>query len=211
MKQAIYLIIVLVTIGLQCRAQDELDSRTELMFGLKAGVNNSKIYDAQGEGFQTRTKSGIAAGAFLAIPLNLFLGIQPELLFSQKGFTGTGKILGSDYQLSRTTNYMDVPLFFALKPSRFISLLAGPQFSCLWRQNDEFTNGITGAVREQSVQNGNPSKNSLGFSGGLDITLEDAVFSLRAAWDVQSNNSDGISSVPRYKNALYQFTFGLRI
>jgi hypothetical protein len=211
MKQAIYLIIVLVALDLPCRAQDELDCRTELMFGLKAGVNNSKVYDTQGEGFQTRTKSGIAAGAFLTIPLNLLLGIQPELLFSQKGFIGIGKIPGSAYQLSRTTNYMDVPLFFALKPNRFISLLAGPQFSCLWRQNDVFTNSITGAVQEQSVQNENPNKNSLGFSGGLDINVEDAVFSLRVAWDVQSNNDEATSSVPRYKNAWYQFTFGLRI
>jgi hypothetical protein len=36
------------------------------------------------------------------------------------------------------------------------------------------------------------------------------VLSARSGWDVQRNNGDGTSSIPRYKNVWFQATIGYR-
>jgi hypothetical protein len=193
-------------------AQDSAtDLREKLMFGLKGGVNYSNVYDSKGEQFQADPKLGMAAGVFLAIPIGRFLGIQPEALFSQKGFKADGVILGTTYKLTRTSNYFDFPLFFALKPSEFVTLLAGPQFSYLVKQTDSFANTTTTIAQETEFQNENIRKNTLSIAAGVDLTMKHLVVSVRAGWDVQQNRGDGTSTTPRYKNAWYQATLGYRL
>jgi hypothetical protein len=74
-------------------------------FGLKIGSNYSNIYDSNGENFDAKGKFGLAGGVFMAIPISKFLGVQPEVLFSQKGYKQTGTFLGNTYDLTRTTSY----------------------------------------------------------------------------------------------------------
>lgn len=83
MKKIILIISAVTTMANFSNAQ-ETDLRERLLFGLKAGVNYSNVYDTQGEEFQADPKMGIAAGAFIAIPIGKYLGIQPEVLYSQK-------------------------------------------------------------------------------------------------------------------------------
>ncbi|HEV7231810.1 MAG TPA: porin family protein [Bacteroidia bacterium] len=186
------------------------DVRENLLFGLKGGMNISNVYDTQGDAFRANPKAGFAGGAFLSIPIGRYLGIQPEVIFSQKGFRGSGMLFGSNYDFSRTTNFIDIPLFFMLKPSEFFTLLAGPQFSYLVQQKDVFTNGNSTTQQQQEFENDNIRRNILCFVIGGDITLKHVVLGGRAGWDVQNNNGDGTSSTPRYKNVWYQFTIGYR-
>ncbi len=210
MKKIILIVLSASFVGNIIAQENETDLRKNLTFGLKAGVNYSNVYDSEGEDFNTDPKLGLAAGAFLAIPIGRYLGVQPEFLFSQKGFRATGRILGSTYSLTRTTNYIDVPLFLTFKPSEFISLLAGPQYSYLTNQKDVFENASTSIEQEQEFENDNIRKNTLCFVGGADINLKHIVLSARAGWDVQNNNGDGSSTTPRYKNVWYQATIGYR-
>lgn len=184
--------------------------RDKLTFGLKAGINYSNVYDEEGEDFVANAKLGMAAGAFLAIPIGKYLGIQPEVLISQRGFQATGMILGNTYNFTRTTTYLDVPLLFAFKPSEFISILAGPQYSYLLRQSDVFKNASSSIAQETEFQNDNIRKNILCFTGGIDINLKHIVLGARAGWDIQKNNGNGTSITPRYKNVWYQGTVGYR-
>jgi hypothetical protein len=194
------------------KAQENItDVRDRVLFGAKAGLNYSNVYDSQGEGFQANPKVGLAAGVFLALPIGRFIGIQPEALISQKGFSSTGSLLGGNYSMTRTTTYLDIPLLFALKPSEFITLVAGPQYSFLMHQTDAFNNGVTSVLQEQTFENENPRKNILGVTGGIDLTIKHVVLGARAGWDVLNNNGDGTTSTPRYKNVWYQATIGFRI
>lgn len=146
----------------------------------------------------------------MSIPIGTYFGIQPELLFSQKGFQATGRILGSTYKFTRTTSYIDVPLLFLIKPSEFISLVVGPQYSYLIKQTDVFANASTSIDQETEFENDNVRKNTLCFTGGVDINMKHIVLSGRAGWDIQNNNGDGTSTTPRYKNVWYQATIGYR-
>jgi hypothetical protein len=211
MKKLIIMISAFTLAATACSAQDnDVNSTTRLRFGVKAGVNYSNVYDSQGQQFQASPKLGLAAGAFLSIPVGKYLGIQPEVLFSQKGFQATGVILDGTYSVTRTTNYLDIPLLFAFKPVPSLTILAGPQYSYLMKQTDVFTNGTTTIAQEQTFENDNLRKNIFCFTGGLDINLGHIVLGGRVGWDIQDNNGDGTSTTPRYKNVWYQATFGFR-
>jgi len=192
-------------------AQNTTDFRNRLLLGFKAGVNYSNVYDIRTESFNANPKLGFAGGAFLAIPFGKLIGIQPELLYSQKGFQSSGSILGSNYNITRTSSFLDIPLFFAFKPSEFLTLLAGPQLSYLLKQQNTFKNGSTSATQETEFDNEDVRKNILGASVGVDLTLKHIVLSARAGWDLQKNNSDGSSSILRYRNTWYQATIGYRL
>lgn len=189
-------------------AQD--DFRDKLTFGLKAGGNYSNVWDEEGQDFQADGKAGFVGGAFLSIPIGTYLGIQPEVLFSQKGFQGSGTFLTYPYEYSRTTNYLDVPLLFVFKPSPFLSLVAGPQYSFLLSEENRFSSDGFSSEQIEEFENDNIRKNTLGIHVGADINVNHFVISPRAGWDLQENHGDGTSSTPRYKNQWLQLTVGYR-
>lgn len=186
------------------------DWNSRLYLGIKGGVNYSNVYDAQGENFSADPKYGLAAGVFVSIPLGRYLGIQPEVLFSQKGFQASGTLLNSDYKLTRTLNYLDIPLLVAVKAGSWLTLLAGPQYSYLMKQTDVLKNSAGSILQEQAFRNDNIRKNMLCFIGGLDFNFDQLVVGTRIGWDVQHNRGDGTSTTPRYKNVWLQGTLGLR-
>ncbi|HEX7493112.1 MAG TPA: porin family protein [Bacteroidales bacterium] len=208
MKKYILTIATIIFFANIISAQDNSsDLRNSLQFGLKAGANFSNVYDSKNQEFNADFKVGFAAGAFLAIPIGKFIGFQPEILFSQKGYKASGTFLTIPYEFSHTTNYIDVPLLFSLKPSTFITLLAGPDYSFLVSQKDVFTGGGFTSTQEKEFKN---DKSVLCFVAGIDITMDRFVLGARAGWDLQNNNGDGTSTNPRYKNVWYQATLGFR-
>jgi len=211
MKKVFFLIAVVTLMGSTASAQsDGSDSREKLQLGVKAGANLSNVYDSEGEDFNADPKFGFAVGAFVSIPVGKFIGVQPEILFSQKGYQRTGAVLGSDYKFTHTSSYIDVPILLQVKPSEMITLLAGPQYSYLLKEKNVFSNEFVSGQDEQNYENENVRKNTLGFVGGVDINLNQLVLGVRAAWDLQDNNGDGTSEIPRYKNVLYQATVGFK-
>jgi len=186
------------------------DNRNKLSLGVKGGVNLSNVYDSEGEDFVADSKVGFALGGFISIPLGKYFGIQPEVLFSQKGFKSTGTFLGSSYEMTRTSNFIDVPILVAFKPIESVSILFGPQFSYLSKQTDDFRGGTISSTQEEEFSNANIRKNIFGLTGGVDFNIDPMVIGVRAGWDVKNNNGDGTSETPRYKNMWYQATIGFR-
>ncbi len=209
MKKLIFIGVAIIFMSYNMNAQDS-DSRDNLQLGAKAGINYANVYDTQGAEFKADPRLGLVLGGFLSIPIGRFIGIQPELLFSQKGFQGTGTILGSPYSFTRTTNYIDIPILFQLKASEQFTILAGPQYSFLIKQSDVFSNAILTTQQEQEFANDNIRKNTLCFLGGLDVNFSNLVVGGRFGWDFMNNNGDGTSATPRYKNVWTQLTLGFK-
>jgi hypothetical protein len=211
MKKIILLFTVITSISGTIAAQDERNNNDNTFhFGIKAGVNVSNVYDTKGEDFVAKAKAGIAIGGFVQIPLGNIIGIQPEVLYSQKGFKGKGTILGSAYSYTRTTDYLDIPLLLAIKPVKMLTIVAGPQYSFLLREKNVFENTLFTSTQEEQFNNDNIRKNTLCFLGGADLNFDKLVLSARAGWDVQNNAGDGSNNTPRYKNVWYQATIGYR-
>jgi len=204
------LAIISTTIFAQNTNNDAFDVRQNLAGGLKIGGNYSNIYDSKGDNFKAEGKIGFVGGAFLSIPINKYIGIQPEVLFSQKGFRGTGNSGPFFYDFTRTTSYIDVPLFLAFKPLEYITFLIGPQYSYLVRQYDVYSNGTISADQQKSWSNDNLRVNTICFVGGVDLNFKHFVLGARAGIDAFNNHEDGSSSAPQYKNVWLQLTAGVR-
>ena len=212
MKKSIIIITtVFASLASISKAQDNDDIRSKLAFGAKAGLNVSNVYDAKGQNFIADSKAGFAGGVFLGIPIGKYIGIQPELLYSQKGFKSTGTLLGSTYSDTRTTSYLDIPLQIQLKPFEFITFLGGVQYSYLLHQKDVYAFGANSTAQNQEFKNDNARKNIFGAVFGVDVTISHFVISGKACWDLQNNAGDGSSYTPRYKNVWYQLTVGFRL
>ena len=212
MKKNFFAILALILMANTMNAQDAASSSSDqIHIGLKVGGNYSNIYDSKGEKYNADGKIGFATGAFVSIPIGKYLGIQPEILFSQKGFTATSSVLGADVKLTRTTIYIDVPVFLAIKPSEMITLLVGPQYSYLMKQNDKFTNPITNIETNTDFNTDNIRKNTFCLVGGVDINMSNIVLGARFGMDMYNNNGDGTSTTPRYKNVWAQATVGFRL
>jgi hypothetical protein len=209
MKRIAFLLVAVVFVFNISYAQD--DTRSTLRFGPKVGLNLANVYDTEGEEFDADAKLGFVAGAFVAIPIGTFLGFNPEILFSQKGFQATGSVLGSEYKFTRTLNYLDIPLLIAVKPTPSFTILAGPQYSYLMSKKDVFTNSFLNTEDQEDFENENLRKNTMCFLGGFDVNFNKFVFGARVGWDLFNNNGDGTSTTPRYKNVWYQATIGYSI
>lgn len=213
MKKSIFTLFAATAMVLGAKAQETetktTSSSEKLTLGVKLGANYSNVYDSEGEDFVADAKLGFVAGGFITIPLGKLFAIQPEVLFSQKGFKGSGTLLGSSYNFTRTTNYLDIPLFAVIRPSEYFSILAGPQFSYLMSEKNEF-NGAINQTQEDAFNNDNIRKNTLCFIGGVDVNFDNIVVGARAGWDFKTNNGDGTSDTPRYKNMWYQLTLGYK-
>lgn len=208
MKKTVFLLFIAVCMSATINAQDE---KSSIVLGAKAGMNISNVYDSEGDEFDASPKMGIAAGVFMQVPIGTFLGIQPEVMFSQKGYKSTGSVLGFDYTMTRTSNYLDIPVFFAIKPSEYVSLLIGPQYSYLFKQTNELVTPISNTVVEEEFDNENIRKNTFGLAVGLDFRFQAFVLSGRLGMDLFNNNGDGTSTTPRYKNVNGQITLGVAL
>lgn len=181
----------------------DMDAREELKVGIKAGMNYSNVYSESGDDFVADGKAGFAGGVFVSIPLSQLVGIQPELMYSQKGFKGD--VLGVDYKA--TFNYLDLPVHLQIKPTENISILAGPQFSYLLSSKYEL--GSLSASNENDLEDDN-NRATIGLSAGVDFTIENFLISARGSWDLSKMNKDNNTSDINYKNQLFQVTLGYR-
>ncbi|MFY7741921.1 MAG: porin family protein [Flavobacterium sp.] len=212
MKNAIIMIAMLAfsTAVVKAQSTDSIDHRNKFAFGIKAGVNLSNVYDEEGEDFVADDRYGWVAGAFGTIPFGKLFGLQPEILYSQKGFKSSGTFLGATYELSRKTEFIDLPFFVAIKPIEYVTILVGPQFSFLLKQTDEFKSNNLTSTQIEEFDNSNLLKNIIGLSAGADINLDHFVIGVRFGGDLKKNDGDGNSSTPRYKNMWYQATVGYK-
>lgn len=213
MKKISTILFAVIGIGISAQAQDidDFDRREKFTVGVRVGANLSNVWDAEGEDFEADPKLGFAGGVFVGIPIGRYLGVQPEILFSQKGFKASGTLLGTPYSYRKTTNYLDIPLQLQIKPLPFLTVLVGPQVSFGVSERNEYTYGNNSSAQEQEFENDNIRKNIVGIITGVDINIYHVVVSGRVSWDLQNNKGDGSSTTPRYRNQFVQLTVGFKI
>ncbi len=213
MKKIIFAVTAVLFMAGSLSAQnyDNDDTRDRFHVGVKAGANYSNMYDSENKDYRADGKLGFVGGVFVSVPIGKFLGVQPEVLFSQKGFKASGNVLGSDVNFTRTTNYIDVPIFLAIKPIKYVTILVGPQYSYLLKQKDKFENPMSDVVTEEEFKNENIRKNTFSLAGGVDVNISYFVVGARIGWDLFNNNGNGTSSTPRYKNTWAGLTLGVRL
>ncbi len=121
----------------------------QLELGFRAGLNMSEATDLRatnGDLIKAAKLNGVNAGIFANFQLGSIVALQPEVTFSQKGFTATWD--GSDSSSTLNTSYLDMPLMieagFAMGKNFRVFANAGPNVSYLIKAEEEFYNAMNG-------------------------------------------------------------------
>ncbi|MDO6435119.1 porin family protein [Flavitalea sp. BT771] len=178
--------------------------------GLKGGLSIATIIKTNDNNFSSTPLYGFNGGVVLQLPLCKAISLQPEILFSQKGFRSKGSSLTGDYDYRRYLNFLDIPLLLRINPSKELGFVVGPQYSYLLATHTKFTSGTASYEETVKNENDNITKNIFGGVIGLDINLNDNVFLYgRYTMDFRRNNGDGTSSTPAYRNQVIQIGLGV--
>lgn len=208
MKRFIMLTAAVVCIS-AVKVNAQAPKSTGVHVGLRAGVNLSNVTKDADADFSIGSKLGANAAVFLELPIGPIFSIQPELQFSQKGYKNTGTFLGNAYEYKQTSNFIEVPLLAKIKPVKNFGILVGPQFSFLASTKTNFTTANTSYENLVKEDNDNLRKNILGGVIGIEANAANFLVSLRYNVDFQTNNGDGTSSTPKYKNQVAALSVGL--
>ena len=94
MKKLLFFVLIMFIANLSFAQENEIDKRKSMQFGLKAGINISNLYNTEVKDFEADSKLGFSGVHLVTIPIGVYFGVQPELMFSQKGYKATGSIFG---------------------------------------------------------------------------------------------------------------------
>lgn len=188
--------------------QESRDAKRKVVTGLKVGLVRSSAYARSG--FTSKYRSGLSAGLFASLPVGSLLGIQPEISYMQKGLDGSGVVNGESYRFSRVTSHIDIPVQVQLKLFRWLTFLAGPQYSFLLGQRETYSLGGGGSALRAEFDRDEPTQGLWGFVSGFDINIRHIVFSFRSGWDLTASHDYSSAVTPRYRNQWMQYTIGYR-
>ncbi|HOP60944.1 MAG TPA: porin family protein [Candidatus Saccharicenans sp.] len=176
MKKVTIFILVMVSILLSASQVQALTG-----FGIKGGINNSKILFSPADSFSNQDYlRGASFGVFLTFNLGR-LGLQPEVLYSRRGLECQMLIAppiadgGSAYLAPCTArlDYIEIPLLVRLNiiPLGPIKVYAfgGPSYDILLKANLDITTG--GQTDTENIKSDLKSS-VLAIVGGLGVDLK---------------------------------------
>jgi hypothetical protein len=140
-------------------------------FGIKAGASLTNItgsYTTGGADF--KNKFGFHGGFVANLPFSDIFSIQPELLYSMKGYkyTGTDPYSAVTYTFKQTLHYIDVPVLARINAGGLF-FEAGPQVGYLVAANSSIDDGRV-PTRSYSGRD-NLRKVDFGYAAGLGYQL----------------------------------------
>ncbi len=110
-------------------------ARSQVMLGVKAGLNLSKLSLSDGSGTETsfKTNPNFNAGLLVHLPLAHGLSIQPEVFYSAQG----AKFDDEDISAKINLAYVNVPVLFKFQHSSGLFAELGPQIGFLVSAKDK--------------------------------------------------------------------------
>ena len=162
----------------------------DIRLGLRAGANYSNLSGDLTNEDTYNNKAGFLGGVMLNIGVtdDNFFSIQPEILYSQKGFENkpteyTGLLGAKQKREGKVSyNYLDVPVLLKINAGGFVAE-AGPQYSYLISANNETrtttTPALGGAPTTSEAENKSDvsgfNRNELGYVAGIGYQAENGL------------------------------------
>ena len=130
--------IAVALVSLCTLAVQQAEAQQRPVFGFQGGVNVATVTgdfaDAlEATGSEVKSKTGFVGGLWASLPISPTVAIEPELLYSQKGFKTEGTV-NTETEL----NYFEVPILVnflfksegSFRPGLFIGPAFGFKTSC---------------------------------------------------------------------------------
>jgi hypothetical protein len=197
-----------------------------IMPKIGASISNVSISDELlGDDDKPKVKIGITSGVGLEIQVNKWFAVQPELLFSQKGFRTEFSEDGFESKSKNTLNYLELPILAKFKFDIFYANI-GPYVAYGLGGNYSSEASFQGDTMEESgkIKFGEMPDNyngdnvyvdnafDFGMLAGAGVKLGPVVLDLRYGLGF-TNLFDDIEDVDdeKFKNRTFQFTVGVPI
>ena len=166
-----------------------------ILFGLKGGLNISNF---NGDIKDNSNRTGVHIGVFSEIMINDRFSIQPEILYSGQGYSGS-----NEPGFSRSKyDYINMPILAKIYVAERISVEAGPQIGFL-----------LSAKKKTELDNVTiPNQKTLDFSLniGLAYDLKNRIFfQTRYNLGLSNINSGSNANAIKYTNSVIQFSVGV--
>ena len=189
------IIIIIMIISYTITNAQKSKKEEGIVFGIKGGLNISNfIGDIKDNTFRTSVHLGI----FSEIMVNDRFSIQPEILYSGQGFSGS-----SEPGFSRSKyNYINIPVLAKIYVADRISVEAGPQIGFLLSAKERTDNdNIT--IKNQKIVD-------FGLNLGLAYDLKNGVFfQTRYNLGLSNINSADNTNAVKYTNSVIQLSVGV--
>ncbi len=173
--------------------------------GVKGGLNLNRV---NGQSFSETFDMVYLVGAFAEIDINKFIGIQPELIYSQ---TMTKRSSFSSLYNTRFNqaflndnaniqlNYLTIPVLLRLNLGKLLTFNAGPQFGILIGQDKNL------------LTNGQNAFKSGDLSAVVGAQLNLSSFRIYGRYIAGLQNINAIDNQETWKTASLQIGIGLKL
>jgi hypothetical protein len=172
--------------------------------GITGGLNIANTVDSYNNDYRTGSIAAWNAGLFIDVPLIYPLSFEPELLYSQKGFTAQT----TAGNLTSRTNFIDVPLLAKFHLAPGFNFLIGPQLSFPTSTTNTYNDGFQVTEKDHFNYDNNTTfvDGVVGVSFDLNPSVE-----LRARYTIDLNENDGNGAyTPDYRNQVFQIGLGIK-
>lgn len=149
-------------------------------FGVKAGVNLSNMSVENADDKNLRT--GFHAGVFGRMGLSEYFSLQPELIYTTKGFKNNYDIAVAEGDVNFNLNYIELPVNVVYHLSEDFAFMAGPYIGYLAGVNVDTNNEVLGFFdidTDSGIDRDNFKPIDIGLTAGLDFTLEQFNFGFK--------------------------------
>ncbi|OKL41046.1 porin family protein [Pontibacter flavimaris] len=164
--------------------------------GIKGGVNFASVHGSDKDKFgATSSHTSFHAGVFAQFGISNFFSLQPELLYTRKGYERQDSVFRLDY--------LEVPVLAVFNISRNLSVHLGPQV------------GVMMSVKEEDKEVDLEPYNS--FDYGLAAGLEGSLMErfrvgtryVHGLGDLRKQDDSGSNIDERIKNGVIQVYVGI--
>lgn len=176
--------------------------------GIAGGLNIANTVDAYNNYYSTSTIAAYHVGLTLDIPIIYPISFEPEVLFSQKGYTAQVSDGTFNGNFTQRSNFIDVPLLVKFRLSPFFNFVVGPQISFPISTTNTYDNGFTQTERDHynTTHDNTVVAGVVGF--GIDINRSTEI-RFRYAYDF-AETTDNSYYVPGYRNQVFQIGLGFK-
>lgn len=199
-------------------------AQAQSSFGIKGGLNYSNLSGDLKDEDQFNNKIGFNAGVYFNAPVvGDFFSIQPEVLYSNKGYkyddVERTTLLGQKIRSEGTANfnYIDVPVLARIKAGP-VFFEAGPQVSYLVSVNDKTKTYVDGELEETGTSEKSTEGYAdfeVGYTAGLGFATQGGIsLGLRYSGAFTELTDKDVPSRENIKNArhsMFQLQVGFPI
>lgn len=201
-----YLLIAVLLISASAHAQFS-------QYGVKAGLNLSNMTIDGSNDRNLRT--GFHAGVFSRMGISEFFSVQPELLYTTKGFTNSYDIAVAEGEVDFNLNYIEIPVNLVYHLAEDFSFQFGPYIGYLLTANVETTNEVLNFFdfdTDSDIDRDNFKSFDFGVTAGLEFQLDPILLGFKynlGLMNVAEDNLPGTLLGDKSKNTVIQIYAGI--